>query len=96
MAADVYRLPFVEGLFDAATMIRVLHHMAEPLKALSQVRDVLQPAATFVLEFANKRNLKSILRYWLGRQDWNPFSSGARGIRPAQLRLPSAAGTGVV
>ena len=28
----------------------------------------------FILEFANKLNLKSILRYWLGRQNWNPFT----------------------
>jgi len=74
VAADVYRLPFVGGLFDAATMIRVLHHMTDPLKALHQVRDVLGPGAVFILEFANKRNVKSILRYWLGRQEWSPFS----------------------
>jgi ubiquinone/menaquinone biosynthesis C-methylase UbiE len=74
VAADVYRLPFVQGIFDAATMIRVLHHMVEPLSALSQVRDVLGPGATFILEFANKRNLKAVLRYWMGRQEWNPFS----------------------
>ena len=74
VAADVYRLPFVEGLFDGATMIRTLHHMADALKALGQVRNVLQPGAIFILEFANKLNLKAILRYWLGRQKWNPFS----------------------
>jgi ubiquinone/menaquinone biosynthesis C-methylase UbiE len=74
VAADVYHLPFIPGLFDAATMIRVLHHMADPLKALTQVRDALKPGAAFVLEFANKRNLKSVLRYWTRRQDWNPFS----------------------
>ena len=74
VAADVYRLPFVEGLFDAATMIRVLHHMAEPARALGQVWSVLRSGATFILEFANKRNLKSVLRYWTGRQKWNPFS----------------------
>ena len=73
VAADVYRLPFVDGLFDAATMIRVLHHMADAPEALRQVRAVLKPGATFILEFANKRNVKSILRYWLGRQAWNPF-----------------------
>lgn len=73
VAADVYRLPFVEALFDGATMIRVLHHIAEPLQALRQVRQVLQPEAIFILEYANKQNLKAILRYWLGRQDWNPF-----------------------
>jgi SAM-dependent methyltransferase len=74
VAADVYKLPFVPGLFDGATMIRVLHHMAEPEKALTQVRESLQPGAAFILEFANKHNLKAILRYWLKKQDWNPFS----------------------
>jgi SAM-dependent methyltransferase len=74
VAADIYRLPFAPGLFDAATMIRTLHHMAEPRQALSQVRAALQPEATFLLEFANKRNLKAVLRFALRRQSWNPFS----------------------
>jgi ubiquinone/menaquinone biosynthesis C-methylase UbiE len=74
VAADIYRLPFVDGLFDGATMIRTLHHMADAPKALSQVRQALQPGATFILEFANKRNLKSILRYWAGKQGWSPFT----------------------
>jgi SAM-dependent methyltransferase len=73
VAADVYRLPFVDGLFDAATMIRVLHHMADAPRALGQVRDVLKPGGVFILEFANKRNLKAIMRYWLRQQAWNPF-----------------------
>lgn len=73
VVADVYSLPFVAGLFDAATMIRVIHHMADAPKALAQVRQVLQPGGRFVLEYANKRNLKAIVRYWLKRQDWNPF-----------------------
>jgi SAM-dependent methyltransferase len=74
IAADVYHLPFVSGLFDAATMIRTLHHMADARQALSQVRRVLQCGATFILEFANKQNLKSIARFTLRRQFWNPFS----------------------
>ncbi|MDX9991123.1 MAG: class I SAM-dependent methyltransferase [Anaerolineales bacterium] len=74
VAADVYKIPFVEGLFDGATMIRTLHHMADAPKALAQVRRVLLPGATFILEFANKLNLKAILRYWLAKQDWNPFT----------------------
>ncbi len=74
VAADIYHLPFRHRQFDAATMIRTLHHMADAPKALRQVQNVLQPGAFFILEFANKQNLKSILRYWLGRQDWNPFS----------------------
>ena len=74
VAADVYRLPFKDGLFDAATMIRVLHHMADAPKALAQIKAALQPGAVFILEFANKLNLKAILRYWFGRQAWSPFT----------------------
>ena len=73
VAADVYRLPFMNGLFDGATMIRVLHHLIDPLKALNQVRRVLNPGGIFILEFANKRNLKAIARYLIRRQNWNPF-----------------------
>ncbi|MGQ0602955.1 MAG: methyltransferase domain-containing protein [Anaerolineales bacterium] len=73
VAADVYRLPFVPGLFDAATMIRVIHHLADGPAALKKIREVMQPGATFILEFANKQNLKSIARWLLGRQRWNPF-----------------------
>jgi SAM-dependent methyltransferase len=74
VAADVYHLPFVEGLFDGATMIRTLHHMADAPRALVQIRDTLQPGSVFVLEFASKLNLKSILRFWSGRQKWSPFT----------------------
>lgn len=74
VATDVYRMPFVAGLFDGATMIRVLHHMADAPRALAEVRRVIQPGGTFILEFANKLNLKAILRYAVGRQDWSPFT----------------------
>ena len=74
VAADAYRIPFVDGLFDVATMIRTLHHMSDAPKALEQVKKVMRLGGTFVLEFANKLNLKAILRYWLGRQKWDPFS----------------------
>jgi ubiquinone/menaquinone biosynthesis C-methylase UbiE len=74
VAADIYRLPFVPGLFDCATMIRTLHHMADAPLALFAVRQTLQPQASFILEFANKLNLKAILRYVLRRQSWSPFT----------------------
>ena len=74
VAADAYKLPFVDGLFDGATMIRTLHHMKDAPAALQQVRRVLQPSSKFLLEYANKLNLKAILRYLLRRQDWSPFT----------------------
>ena len=82
VAADIYRLPFIDGLFDTATMIRVLHHMADAQAALRQVRNVMQPGACFILEFANKRNLKSILRYTLHLQTWNPFTPDSVEFAP--------------
>lgn len=77
VAADVYHLPFVPGVFDGSTMIRTLHHMAEPQRALHQVRQTLKPDGVFILEYANKLNIKAISRYLLGRQTWNPFSPEA-------------------
>jgi len=74
VAANIYSLPFVPALFDAATMIRTLHHMADAPLALCQVRQTLQTGAVFILEYANKHNLKAIFRYLLRRQNWNPFS----------------------
>jgi SAM-dependent methyltransferase len=74
VVADIYRLPFIPAAFDGATMIRTLHHMSEPREALAQVRACLAPGAVFVLEYANKHNLKAVLRYMLRRQAWSPFS----------------------
>jgi len=74
IAADIYHLPFAPHSFDAATMIRTLHHMADAPLALKQVDEVLCGQAAFILEFASKHNLKAILRYWLGKQKWSPFT----------------------
>ena len=82
VAADIYRLPFVDGLFDTATMIRTLHHMADAPQALRQVRRTLQPGAAFILEYASKHNLKAILRYLLRRQAWSPFTLAPEEFTP--------------
>jgi ubiquinone/menaquinone biosynthesis C-methylase UbiE len=74
VAANIYQSPIANACCDAATMIRVIHHMTDAPAALQQIRSALSPGATFVLEFANKRNLKAILRYLLRRQSWSPFS----------------------
>jgi len=74
VAANVYQLPFAPGVFDSATMIRTLHHLTDPSLALHEVRRVLEPDAPFLLEYANKLNLKSIVRFFLRRQSWSPFS----------------------
>jgi ubiquinone/menaquinone biosynthesis C-methylase UbiE len=41
--ADVYRLPFPDGSFDAAFANTVLMHLREPVRALAEMRRVLRP-----------------------------------------------------
>jgi len=73
VAGDFYTLPFAPGLFDAVTIVRTIHHAADVPAVLKGVARILAPAGTFVLEFANKRHLKAVLRYLARRQDWSPF-----------------------
>jgi len=74
VAADVYRLPFADAAFDTGVMVRVMHHLVDVPQALGQIAATLQPGGTFVVEFANKRNLKSMLRYALRKQSWSPYT----------------------
>ncbi|MBE2271697.1 MAG: methyltransferase domain-containing protein, partial [Anaerolinea sp.] len=73
VAADAYHLPFQSGIFDCTTIVRVLHHMSNVAAVLDQIRRVMSPGGTLILEHANKRNIKAILRYAFHQQDWNPY-----------------------
>jgi SAM-dependent methyltransferase len=82
VSGDAYALPYPDASFDAAVCIRVLHHFEDPGPALIEIGRVVRPGGVLVLEFANKRNLKSIARYVLGRQPWSPFEPGPVAYRP--------------
>ncbi len=73
-AADVYQLPYNDNVFDGATTIRVIHHLSEIDPAMAEIRRVMEKDSTFILEYANKRNIKAILRFLTGKQKWNPFT----------------------
>ncbi len=73
VAANVYHLPFVDHVADVVVMIRVAHHLAAVDLALAEIYRVMQGGRPFIMEFANKRNLKAIARYALGKQPWSPF-----------------------
>jgi SAM-dependent methyltransferase len=73
VAADLYHLPLAPGTCDTAVTVRVLHHVEDVPGALRGISRVLRPGGTYVLEYANKRNLKAIIRYFLHRQSWSPF-----------------------
>jgi SAM-dependent methyltransferase len=73
VAGDFYHLPFAAGTFDTVTMVRTLHHAADAPSVIQGTAEILAPGGTLVLEFANKRNLKAMLRYVAGRQAWSPW-----------------------
>lgn len=73
VVADIYRLPFVDNLFDTLTMVRVMHHLADVPAALIQIQRIVRPGGLVVIEHASKLHIKSLLRWLLRRQRWNPF-----------------------
>ncbi len=74
VVGNIYDLPFADSAFDTTVMVRVLHHLVEPQRALHEMRRILTGGGELILEYANKRNLKAILRYLLQRRGANPFS----------------------
>ena len=73
VVGNLYDLPFADGAFDTSVMVRVIHHLAEPGTAIAEIRRTLSSDSRLVLEYANKRNVKAILRYLWRRQPDNPF-----------------------
>jgi ubiquinone/menaquinone biosynthesis C-methylase UbiE len=73
VVANVYDLPFVDNAFDALTMVRVMHHLADVPVALAELERVICARGSAVIEFANKHHAKAILRWLLGQQRANPF-----------------------
>jgi SAM-dependent methyltransferase/rubredoxin len=74
VAADVNKLPFKNNIIDAAVSVRVVHHLESPGKFFSEVSRILKPGSFFFVEFANKRNLKNILKFMFGRLKTSPFN----------------------
>lgn len=74
VAGNWYKMPFVTGLFDTMTQIRTIHHAADVPALFTELGRIARPGGNYILEFANKKNLKAILRHTLGRQDWSPYT----------------------
>jgi SAM-dependent methyltransferase len=73
VAADIYRIPLAPGACDTAVTVRVLHHLNDAPAALRGIAEILEPNGAYVLEYANKRNIKAVARFALRRQHWSPF-----------------------
>lgn len=80
VAADVTSLPFKSNFADVAMTVRVIHHLDGVEKFFNEASRILKPGGYFLLEFANKRNIKNILKFLSGRLKLSPFDS-----RPLQI-----------
>lgn len=74
IAADALNLPFKNEAFNAAISVRIVHHLNNPEKFISETGRILKDKGLFILEFANKRNLKNIFKFIFGKLKQSPFS----------------------
>lgn len=75
VAGNLYDLPLATSSVDTVVMVRVMHHLADVPRALAQIRRVMHRESVAVLEYANKRNVKALARWALGRQSWSPVDT---------------------
>ncbi|MFN8469071.1 MAG: methyltransferase domain-containing protein [Caldilineaceae bacterium] len=73
VAGNVYTLPLASNILDTLVMVRVMHHLADVPAALVQLRRLLHRHSVAVIEYANKRNLKAMMRWGMRKQGWSPF-----------------------
>ena len=72
-AGDAYHMPFSDGEFSAAIMVRATHHFEDVEKVIKEIYRILKPGGVAVIEVANKKTLPRMIRYWRKQSDVNPF-----------------------
>jgi len=80
IASDATSIPIKSDSADVILTVRVVHHLDNPDGYFDEVRRILKAGGLFILEFANKRNIKNIFRFFLGRMDTSPFN-----MEPSQI-----------
>ena len=80
ISADATAIPIRDDSADTVLTVRVVHHLDRPEKYFDEVKRILKAGSIYIFEFANKRNLKNILRFMTGKMDTSPF-----GPVPSQI-----------
>ncbi len=76
-------LEFADGSVDLAVMVRVLHHLPEPARELTELHRILRPGGYALIEVASVAHAMNRLRYLLRRQ---PVPLAPVDIRTSQAR----------
>jgi len=90
---DALALPFPDQSFDTVVAIRLMVHLRDPRPVFDEIRRVLRPGGTFIVEFPNRRHLLAVVRHLARRQSWSPakaapheYLEGHFAHQPARLR----------
>jgi len=62
VVANGYHLPFRSEVFNGGISIRTFHHINVPSKFLKETARVMKNGSSFLMEYANKRNLFRIFK----------------------------------
>jgi demethylmenaquinone methyltransferase/2-methoxy-6-polyprenyl-1,4-benzoquinol methylase len=91
VAADVQRLPVRDGAFDGALMAFGIRNVAEPARALAEVRRALRPGGRLVvLEFSRPRGPIGFLYRAYSRHVLPRIGGWVSGDRGAYAYLPAS------
>ncbi len=61
--AQAEKLPFKNGEVDLAMVVRVIHHLPNPVPAFEDIQRVLSDDGYFLIEFANYANFKNRVKH---------------------------------
>ncbi len=61
--AQAEKLPFKDEELDLAMIVRVIHHLPNPVPAFEEINRVLKKDGYFLIEFANYSNFKNRIKH---------------------------------
>jgi len=61
--AQAESLPFDDGSVDLCMVVRVIHHLPNPVPAFEEIHRVLEKDGYFLIEFANYSNFKNRVKH---------------------------------
>jgi ubiquinone/menaquinone biosynthesis C-methylase UbiE len=61
--AQAEKLPFDDNSVDLAMVVRVIHHLPDPIPAFKEIHRVLEKDGYFLIEFANYANFKNRIKH---------------------------------
>ncbi len=62
IAANAYKTPFKDNVFDGGIMVRVLHHIKKQQECFKEISRIFRKDGTYIQEFANKIHIKARIK----------------------------------